>query len=185
VAAAGALFACQVWDLRTAARAALIVAAVLAGLVLSACGASSTGDPAQLSRAEFIRQGDRICDQAHQHAYKVSTQVQKLVAAKQGGEVSEHAYRFRISRLTNTYSKIADHSAREMAQLGAPAGNDRGLQRYLNAVEAESKLFFRQAGALADGNAKQVRALSFQTLQLGAQTRQLAHSLGFHTCGGG
>ncbi len=46
-------------------------------------------------------------------------------------------------------------------------------------------MFFRQAYALAHGRENQVRALGVRILRLRAQAHQLAHALGFHTCGGG
>ena len=177
----------EVSKLRTAARAALIVAAAAAAISLSACGGSSQGDAPQpqLGRAEFVREADRICDDAHRRAFKVSKKVQELVAAKQSGRVSEADYRFQVSKLTISYSKIADSAAQQIRALGAPPGDDRGLERYLAVVEGESKLFFRQSYALAHGQENQVRDLSLQTLRLSSQAKKLANALGFHTCGGG
>ena len=161
------------------------MAAAAAAISLSACGGSSQGAPTQLGRAEFGREADRICDDAHRRAFKVSKKVQELVAAKQSGRVSEADYRFQVSKLTISYSKIADSAARQIRALGAPPGDDRGLERYLAAVEGESKLFFRQSYALAHGQENQVRDLSLQTLRLSSQAKKLANALGFHTCGGG
>ena len=173
-------------ELRTAARAALIVAATATAVSLAGCGGSSQGDTEpQLGRAEFGREADRICDDAHRRAFKVSKKVQELVAAKQSGRVSEADYRFQVSKLTISYSKIADSAARQIRALGAPPGDDRGLERYLAVVDAESKMFFRQAYALAHGRENQVRALGVRILRLRAQAHRLAHVLGFHTCGGG
>ena len=173
-------------ELRTAARAALIVAATATAVSLAGCGGSSQGDTEpQLGRAELIREADRICDDAHRRAYKVSKKVQKLVAAKQSGRLSEDAYRLQISKLTISYSKLADRAAQKLRALGTPIGNDRGLERYLAVVDAESKMFFRQAYALAHGRENQVRALGVRILRLRAQAHRLAHVLGFHTCGGG
>jgi hypothetical protein len=165
-------------------RRAALAAAATASVVVAGCGGgggksatgtrqstqTSTARGPALSRAEFIAQGDRLCQ-----SYRA--QVRAIPNPSASPSVSE----------TLTYLRaLAIATSRLLTQFRAltpPTGDEAVVNNYLNAMGGQIQLTTRAADALTNGNATAAQADLQALQQAGPRVRALAQGYGFKVCG--
>lgn len=126
----------------------------VACLAIAGCGG---GSEEALTKTEFIKQGNAICDQATKAREKVISEVSEETNPKGNVEAAQEAV---IHKGIPTYEKAAE----ELDGLAAPAGDEKKVEAIVAAMEEAanraladphtaiiSDLPFRKADKLAEG----------------------------------
>jgi hypothetical protein len=150
--------------------AAATVLVALAGL--PSCGGGGGGDGArgagELTRAEFIAQGDQICRQAREEF---------LAADPSAPTTPEDA-----AALQRTLIHNSEQELDRIRALDAPSEIEPALDRYLRAREQGIALLKRGLEAAEDGDARAYAAAQRQVASGQVNRLNLAQAVGFDEC---
>lgn len=123
------------------ARIAKISILVLA-LAFAVAGCGGDDDQPALTKAEFIKQADKICEEADQARYKVIASVTK-------GKVSQENLKFDNEKeILVEGLEPTQKQAEELRELGAPEGDEETIEAYLDTLE--ESVAEAEAGTLSD-----------------------------------
>jgi hypothetical protein len=115
-----------------------LIAVLSTALLTAGCGGSSNASDASaaseapLTKAEFIKQGDAICEKAHQKIYDEAKKYREVHAKeleKLGGVAAEE----KLIRLVMLPAVLEE--AKGMEALGAPKGDDKQIESFVAAIE--------------------------------------------------
>jgi hypothetical protein len=147
------------------AAAVLGVAALLVAAIVFDLGPFADED---LSRAEFIAQGDDICSQAHADFKKL--QSSPPLTATQAEELTEELL------------AISLEERDAIADLGAPAELDAAVTRYLDARDAGIERLRDGVEAAEGGDAAAYARAQSELASTQSERERLAREVGFKVC---
>ncbi len=126
-------------------RAGWLAAAFTAGaLLLSACGSSD--EPAQLTRAEFIEQGNTICKQRLKEKDRLIQEKFKELEGT-GGSSTKHG-----EEAVDAALPAMDALAQELADLPAPSKDEATVNRLVKQMNAALKQLEDDPGSVLKGD---------------------------------
>lgn len=134
---------------------ALAAAFAICVVAVSGCGGSSSEDA--LTKSEFVKQGNVICEESAQERSKIVGEV--VEEADPNGNV-EAAQNRAVTEIIPVY----EETAQQLGELGVPAGDEKQVEAIVEAMEAAaeraladphtaviSNAPFREADKLAEG----------------------------------
>lgn len=165
----------------------LFAAAVL-GLPLTACGSSSplattvtVQREAALSRAQFISQGDAICQETREASESLKDQVSQLHA-----EITLENESSQFRRIGELISESDESTSAEIEQLRSlqpPRSDRKTINRMLALVDSQVSLDEELAHAFETGDTGKMEALEAQAKPIKAKAQGIAQGYGFKVCG--
>jgi hypothetical protein len=134
--------------------AALAVLVALATVVAGCGGGDDSGTSGSLTKAEFIKKADAICEEGND---SINTEVDEF--AEEKGTTSEKMTKEQQEEFVEqVVAEDIRSQAEEIGDLGAPSGDEEQIEAMVEAVEdgadeieEEPKVLFGKANPLAEG----------------------------------
>jgi hypothetical protein len=111
-------------------------------LTLAAVGCGGDDDQPALTKAQFIKQADRICKEADEARYEAIERITKRISSPKGLQREEE------KEILTEGLEPTQKQAEEIRELGAPEGDEQTIEAYLNRLEESVKE--AEEGTLAD-----------------------------------
>jgi hypothetical protein len=149
---------------------ALAVLVALAAIAAGCGGGDDTTDSAAvtLTKAEFIKQGDAICEEANE-----ANQAEAEEFAKENGFELEKASKEQLEEAVGeVLAPSLNKQAEELGALGAPKGDEKKVEEIVVAVEGAADEIEGNPNLVFTGKALK-------------KPNQLAEAYGFKVCGRG
>jgi hypothetical protein len=153
--------------------AALLFGAALIAVLAAGCGSSGGDDSTSsvsegsLTKAEFIKQGDEICEKGNQ---KINDEAENF-ASEEGVDKGEPKQEQQEEAIEQIVAPGVREQAEEIAALGAPKGDQAEVEAIVAAVKTGAAELEEDPEALLEGK---------NPLSKGSQ---LAAKYGFKECG--
>jgi hypothetical protein len=120
------------------------IAVLIFALALAMAGCGGDDDQPALTKAEFIKQADKICKEADQARYKVIARVTKERVSQQNLQFDSETEEDILTEGLEPTQKQAE----EIRDLGAPEGDEQTIEAYLESLEEAVEE--AEAGTLSD-----------------------------------
>lgn len=134
-------------------------------LALAVAGCGGGGDETALTKAQFVKQADAICEKADNARYKELARAIKGVSSPQGLPPEKE------DSILVAGLEPVQKQAEELRELGAPEGDEEQIERYLDELEEAVKE--AEAGTIV---ALEKRKNAF------TESDELAEEYGFKVC---
>jgi hypothetical protein len=148
------------------AAAATLVALVLGAAALGGCG--PFGGEEELSRAEFISQGDQICERGRERYLELQKDPPQSAA-----EAAE---------LTRSLIEITQDEIDALRDLDAPPDSEDALEDYLDSREAGLEVLEKGLAAAEDEDSEAYAEAQAQIARQQVDRARLAEKVGFSEC---
>jgi hypothetical protein len=110
----------------------MLAALVLVAALVAGCGGDDSDTTASLSKAEFIKQADAICEKSES---KVSSEFEDFAKENDWSEDEEPTKEQQEEAIAEVIGPSVQSQAEEIRELGAPEGDEKTINKMLTAVE--------------------------------------------------
>jgi hypothetical protein len=170
-------------------RIAPLCVAALLGTSLSACGGSSSTSTstvtvqqaAALSKAQFISQGDAICQSASEEAEPLKEKVHQLEAGITPENESSQLQK--VGEAAEESAELVSNEAEQLRSLEPPDSDRKTITRMLALVDSQVLIEEELASASQEVNIEKIKALLEQGKPIKAKAQGIAQGYGFKVCG--
>jgi hypothetical protein len=139
---------------------------MLGAAALAGCGPLGDGD--ELSKAEFIAQGDEICKRGREQYLELQKDPPQSAA-----EAAE---------LTRGLIKITETEIDDLRDLNAPPDSEDALEHYLDSREAGLRILEQGLAAAEDEDSEKYAEAQAQIARQQVDRARLAEKVGFSEC---